>query len=170
MIVKENMLGQMIEGIPEVSLNNSNVTKSPSFGWGTKETLDRYIQKAESNCYPLVWLLPSEEIENRKANILTSNCVFIIATLEVRTELFNGSRLLNSFDKTLNPLAEYVKKGVELSNNMRIVNADSVRQFKHPNYSETNEEDGGTIDKWDALKLEFEIEFTDNCYKQIQWI
>lgn len=167
MIVIEHKLREIFGTIPEVLLHGSNVTVKPFFSWGDKLALDKYIKGYQSNCYPLIWMLPSKETEDRRANTITTRCVFILATLETNVELYNAERYVNSYDNTLNPLNEYVKQSLDLSATTRIVNPKEIEQFKRPNYSD--EEDNGTIDLWDAIRLEIEVEFNDNCFKQIRW-
>ena len=167
MIIVEHKLRDVFNTIPEVLLNGSNTTVKPFFSWGDKKALDKYIKGYQSNCYPLIWLLPSEESEDRRNNKITRKCVFILATLEVNVELYNAERFVNSYDNTLNPLSEYIKKSLDLSATTTILNVDSIKQFKQPNYSD--EGDNGTIDLWDAIRLEIEIEFNDNCFRQIRW-
>ncbi len=167
MIVTEHKLREIFNSLPEVLLHNSNVKVKPFFSWGDKLALDKYIKGYQSNCYPLIWLLPSEEVENRRANTITRRCVFIIATLETNVELYNAERYVGSYDNTLNPLAEYVKESIDRSSNVRLVDPTDITQFKQPNYSD--EEDNGTIDLWDATRLEIEIEFNNECFKPISW-
>lgn len=170
MIVKEHILNEIFNTIPDVPLNGTNTTKKLSFSWGSKEDLDAYIKESESNCYPLVWLLPSEDKEDRRANTMTSRCVFIVATLEMDREKFNGSRYMDSFATTLNPLCEYIKESFDLASTTTMVDPENIVQFKKPNYSDGDRGEGGTIDLWDATRLEIEIEFSgNNCFKQIQW-
>ena len=167
MIIVEHKLREVFNSLPEVLLHNSNVAKKPFFSWGDKLALDKYIKGYKSNCYPLIWLLPSEEKEDRRANTITRRCVFIIATLETNVELYNAERYVGSYDNTLNPLAEYVKESLDKGSNTRLVDPKDVKQFKQPNYSD--EEDNGTIDLWDAIRLEMDVEFNSNCFKPLIW-
>jgi hypothetical protein len=172
MIVIEHKLAEIFDGIPEISLSGTNTTKKASFSWGSKEDLDAYIKESGSNCYPLIWLLPSEEKDNRRADTMTSRCVFILATLEMDRSKFNGSRWMDSFNETLNPLSEYIKKALDLSATTILIDPEDVTQLKKPNYSEVDrgeKSDGGTIDLWDAIRLEVEVEFNNNCFKSIRW-
>lgn len=169
MIVIEHKLRDIIDTFPEVELSGSNTMVKPFFSWGTKEALDKYIKGYKSSCYPLIWLMPSEEIENRRAELVTSNLTLIIATLEVEQELYNAQRYVKSFDKTLLPLSEMLKKSFDLSSNTRLVSPENIRQYKFPNYSEEGEDGNKLIDLWDAIKIEVEVEFNNNCFKPITW-
>ena len=69
MIIVEHKLRDVFNTIPEVLLNGSNTTVKPFFSWGDKKALDKYIKGYQSNCYPLIWLLPSEESEDRRQKL-----------------------------------------------------------------------------------------------------
>lgn len=167
MIVVEERLEELFNLIPEIQINSSNL-KKPVFSWGKKEELNRWVEAYKSDTYPLIWLLPENESHNTFANRVTRRLVLILATLETRTELFNKQRYQGSYKSVLNPLTDYVIQALQKSSITRLVNANDVSVFKEPNYSERDE--NGSIDKWDAVRIECEVEISNNCLTSIKWI
>lgn len=168
MIVLEERLKELFALLPEIQIN-SQVSKQPIFSWGRKEELNRYIETYKSDSYPLIWLLqPQSETHNRLAKRVTQNVILILATLETRDELFNQQRWQGSYKSVLNPLAEYVIQALENSSITRLEDSTNITILKEPNYSESDK--NGAIDKWDALRIECEVEFNDNCLNTIKWI
>ena len=166
MIVIEDMLRDLFAQIPSIQINANNTVK-PTFSWGKKEELNRYIEKYKSALYPLIWLLPDEDTHNILSDMVTRKVTLIVATLETREELFNPQRYEGSFKTVLNPLVDYIVQGLQNSNATRIIDTDAIRVFKEPNYSESDE--NGTIDKWDAIRLECNVEFNNNCLNTLKW-
>lgn len=166
MIVVEERLRDLFSQIPDIQLNADNLRK-PTFSWGKKEELNRYIEKYKSALYPLIWLLPTEDTYNNLSELTNKKLVLIISTLETRDELFNPQRYQGSYDKVLNPLLDYVLQSLQNSSITRITNNESITIFREPNYSDN--EENGTIDKWDAIRLECDVEFNDNCLKTLKW-
>ena len=160
MLVSEDILTQGFALLPEMKYTSTE-NRKPFFSWGDKEELDRYIIESKSNNYPLIWLLPSKDVYNQVNGFLTKKVSLVLATLETRTELFNGQRLNLSYDQTLNPLVENVKYYLDNASNLLLTS--DIDLFKHPNYS-------GATDKWDAIKMDFEIEINNNCLQSISWI
>jgi len=167
MIVIEHHIRAIVNTIPEIQINKT-LTAKPKFGWGDELELNRYIKLKKEQSYPLIWLLPDtdryEGWDGRKA---VRPCTFIIATREIRKELFNDQRYLKSFDVVLNPLTDYLVHGLQTSNiSDRMDDGWSVS--KHPNYSAESDKDG-TIDIWDAIKLEISVRFfgTIKCLNPI---
>lgn len=167
MIVIEDRLTELFSLIPEIQINSIN-SKKPVFSWGEKEELNRWIELYDSSLYPLIWLLPSKDTHNLQSNLVEKNVSLIIATLETRDELLNPQRYKGSFQSVLNPLTDYVLQALENSSITRLVNPSNVDILKKPNYSDR--EENGTIDKWDAVRIDCEVEFNNNCLRNIQWI
>ena len=168
MIVVEDRLRDLFNQIPEVR-KNANNTNKPFFSWGKKEELNKYVLKTdESVLYPLIWLLPSNDDYNSLSERVNKKVTLIIATRETREELFNPQRLKGSYEQVLNPLLDYIIQALQNSSITRITNNDSISIFKEPNYSDNSE--NGVIDKWDAIRLECDVEFNNNCLNTIKWI
>lgn len=167
MIVTEDRLTELFGQIPNIQINASTFLK-PVFSWGKREELNRWVEKYKSNTYPLIWLLPSEESYNSLSELTTRRIVLIIAHLETRVELFNAERYSSSYDNVLNPLTDYVIQALSNSNITRLINNDDIKIFKEPNYSDR--EKNGSIDLWDAVRIECDVEFNNNCLNTIKWI
>lgn len=164
MIVVEERLRDLFKLIPNIN------GKSIYYSWGKKEELNRYIigyNKDNKQPYPLVWLLPSEEDHNLSSDKVTKRLSIVLATLETRIELYNAQRYQGSYKTYLNPLTDYVLQALQNSSITRLIEPNSVRVFKEPNYSDR--EENGTIDKWDAVRIDCEVEFNNNCLKDIKW-
>ena len=171
MIVVEYSIRDIIKGIPEIQINSTLLAKA-NFHWGDEQELNRYIQLKKENSYPLIWLLPSTDNYNDEGSnkeTVIKDCTFVIATREIRKDLFNDQRYLKTFEVVLNPLTEYLVKGLTKSNITNRIGTE-FDIFKHPNYSAESEENG-TIDIWDAIKLDIKVEFKNNreCLKTISY-
>tara|TARA_R110002167_G_scaffold313655_1_gene519315 strand:- start:12667 stop:13185 length:519 start_codon:yes stop_codon:yes gene_type:complete len=160
MIVTEDSLASIIDGFPSIQINSSTNLK-PQFGWGDDKELNRYIALRKSKSYPLIWLLPSEDLyEGSTGQSVVKECTFIIATRETRTMLLNEARYKASFAIVLNPLTDNLIKGLSSSNITSRSNSE-YKIIKLPNYSD-DEIKNGTIDLWDAISLKIDIRFTNN--------
>lgn len=169
MIVAEHIIRDIVATIPEIRINDE-VSRKPSFHWGDENELDRYIKKNRDTAYPLIWLLPSDDIFRTKGSnyeYLEKRCEFVLCTREVRQELFNDQRYILSYDVVLNPLLEYLITGLTKSNVGEQI-GNQFTSFKSPNYSAESDANG-TIDIWDAIKLDITIKFKDTCLKTIYY-
>lgn len=166
MIVFEERLKGIFDLLPNIQVNQSN-SRKPSFSWGKKDDLNRYIMKNKNASYPLIWLLPSVDTYNLLSDRVTRNVILIVATLETREDLYNEQRYKGSFKTVLNPLANYILQGLQGSSISRITNPNDISILKEPNYSDTGE--NATIDKWDALRIECNVEINNNCLNLIKW-
>ena len=169
MIVVEHRLRDIVSQIPGIDLNKDYLGVKPKFGWGDKKELNRYLQLKKEGSYPLVWLLPSPENHIDSGQAVKKDCNLIIATLEKDISLFNDQRYLKSYDLILNPLTDYLVQGLRSSSISSII-GDEWSVFRHPNYSEESKGDeSGTIDLWDAIRLDCTVEINNHCLKQIVW-
>ena len=170
MIVVEYSIRDIIDTIPSILINKNLLAKA-KFHWGDENELNRYIQLKKDGSYPLIWLLPSGDDydDEGSSEYVERDCSFVIATREVRKDLFNDQRYIKTFNLVLNPLTDYLIQGLTKSNiTDRVGNKFQI--FKHPNYSAESEENG-TIDIWDAIRLTIKIKFKDNidCLKTITY-
>ena len=171
MIVTEERLAELFDQIPNIDINTGNnavLSLKPVFSWGKKKELNRWVEQYKSNTYPLIWLLPTKDDYNRLSELVTKRVVLVIAHLEDRIDLFNKERYSSSYNDVLNPLTDYVIQALENSNITRVINLDTIGIFKEPNYSER--EKNGSIDLWDAVRIECDVEFNNNCLNTIKWI
>jgi hypothetical protein len=169
MIVSEYSIRSIVNMIPNIQINDS-LSLKPKFHWGDEKELNRYIQLKKENSYPLIWLLPSLDKYNGSRNqYVNKTCSFVIATREIRKELFNDQRYIKTFGTVLNPLTDFLVKGLTISNITDRIGTE-FDLFKHPNYS-AESESNATIDIWDAVRLDIEVRFKDNlnCLKPINY-
>jgi hypothetical protein len=167
MRIVEHIIRAIVDTIPEIQLNG-NLSAKPKFHWGDEKELNRYIALKNEESYPLIWLLPdSDKSEVWDGRRVVRDCTFIIATREVRKELFNDQRYIKTFDLVLNPLTENLIYGLSTSNITDRMN-EGWTITKFPNYS-ADSEANGTIDYWDAIKLDISIRFYGDvqCLKPI---
>lgn len=169
MIVTEHIIRAIVDTIPAMQLNADTLEKA-KFHWGDEKELNRYIELKKDDSYPLIWLLPSaDNYEGNTGQTVVKDCTFIIATRETRKELFNDQRYITTFDVVLNPLTDYLIHGLTAS-----TITDRIGSFweinKFPNYSAESAKNG-TIDLWDAVKLDIAVRFNGElqCLKQISY-
>lgn len=163
MIVVENRLRDIISQFPQITIGSNNY--SSYFGFGNETELNRYITRSNSSNYPLIWLLPNTDSYKVNGALVTRNVSIIIATMEQREELMNPERYSASFSYVLNPLTDYLIQGLQNSNITRVL-SENINITKFPNYTQT---EGSVIDKWDAVRIECEVEFNKHCLNTIKW-
>ena len=173
MIISEYRLRDIVEQIPGIDLNANYLAIKPKFGWGDKHELNRYLEVKKTDSYPLIWLLPSKEEHTENGLLCQRQCSLVIAMLEKDVSLFNDERYLKSFDLVLNPLTNYLVEGLRISNISELVN-DEWSLFKRPNYSESKyksskDTENGTIDLWDAVEINCNVEFNNETLNTIVW-
>lgn len=163
MVVVEHKLRDLVQLMPEIVINE-NYSNTPHFGWGTKEELNRNLKEYGSNIYPLIWLLPSVDNYKHKRDETVKKCHFVIAALEEKVDLLNRDRYNYNFDIVLNPLTNRLIEGFKKSSTTDILN-DDISIFKRPNYTEKD----SLIDLWDAVEVEIDVKFNNNCLRDIKW-
>ena len=167
MIVTEHSIRAIVDTIPTIQMN-ANLSRTPSFHWGDKDELMRYLKVKGDSAYPLIWLLPSSDDYTGNGQQVDKDCVFVIATRETRKDMYNDERYINAFATILNPLTDRLIHGLKVST---ISNVDDLDWglFKFPNYAEADE--NYTIDLWDAIQLTISVRFnnTSNCLKAINY-
>lgn len=168
MIVTEHNIRAIVDTIPSIRINDS-LTRKPSFHWGDKAELDRYLKLKEDAAYPLIWLLlPSPDSYSGNGQEVNKDCVFIIAQRETKQDMYNDERYVNAFATILNPLTENLIHGLDVSTISNLSNRLWVTT-KFPNYVEA--EKNYTIDLWDAVQLTISVRFnnTSDCLKAISY-
>ena len=170
LIIPEYKIRDFINQMPTISYPDGE--RNIQFGWGDKKELNKYLMKKGIDSYPLVWLLgPSTERHIDQLEKAERDCSFVIATLETRTDLYNPQRYEGSFSKFLNPVNNYLVQGMRNANTTRVLNNDVFNITKHPNYSDESQGDqSGSIELWDAIRTDCTIEFNNSCLKQLKWI
>ena len=167
MIVTEHNIRAIVKTIPSIQMNDS-VSQTPSFHWGDKAELARFLKLKEDAAYPLVWLLPSSDDYSSNGQQVDKGCVFVIATRETRQDMYNDERYVNAFATILNPLTDYLIHGLDVSTISNLGDREwSITKF--PNYAEADK--NYTIDLWDAVQLTISVRFnnTSDCLKTISY-
>lgn len=168
-IVPEYILEDIVEQMP--SINYPSGAKDVNFGYGDKRELDKYLKLKGDSSYPLIWLLmPSPEKHTKEFSRAERSCSFIVATLETRSDLMNSQRFRGAFDQFLLPVSNLLIEGISSASATRFINETEVDIYKFPNYSEDEKsEESGTIQLWDAIRMDCRIEFKNSCLRQIKW-
>ena len=167
MIVTEHSIRAIVATIPAIDMRPT-LSKTPSFHWGNKAELARYLKLKKKAAYPLVWLLPSADDYSGNGQQVDKDCVFIIATKESKTDILNDVRYALAFDVILNPLTNRLIHGLDVSTITDLADREwSITKF--PNYSE--DDASFTNDVWDAIQLTISVRFnnTSNCLKSIDY-
>jgi hypothetical protein len=175
MIVPEYILRDIVNQMPQISYQGQNsidLVRTIQFGWGDKKELNKYLLLRRNDSYPLVWLLsPSVEAHVDNSSKVERDCSIVVATLETRKDLYNPQRYEGTFNNILNPVTSYVIQGLRSFSKTRILNDNDVNITKFPNYSEdSNSNQGGSIELWDATRIDCRIEFNNSCSNNIKWI
>ena len=168
MIIVEERLTELSSTFPIMTISGSDY--KPDFGFGTKEDLYKHlIEKAKTGgkYYPLVWLLtPIESIGSKKR--IETPLSLILATLNKVKSMSNKKRIELSFKTTLIPLHDNIITAFNQSGFTRILNPAKIKRGNHYNF-EFEKGESSPKDIWDAMKVEFELEMTDECLEKINY-
>lgn len=162
MPVFEQRLGELVEILPEVVINETNF--KVKYNWGTIEVLKEYLTK-NPNCYPLVWLVPPKEEVNHNVEKCKSNCRIVIATVSDKQHDFNGFIYDTDYKIILNVIENNLIKALRQGGISTI--SDTYQRFKEPNYYVTLNKSQKPISVWNATFLDIEIEFNNHCLRPI---
>ncbi len=168
MIVTEHNIRAIIDTIPAVRINDS-LSKTPSFMWGNKAHLSKYLTKKKDAAYPLIWLLlPSPDDYTGNGQQVDKDCVFIIAQRETRQDMYNDERFIKAFATILNPLTDRLIHGLDVSTISNLLTREWTIT-KYPNFQDADK--NYTIDLWDAIELTISVRFnnTSECLKAIDY-
>lgn len=168
MIIPEDILREIVEQMPAIVIN-STLTKAPSYHWGDRHELTKYLTVQQDNAYPLVWLLANDEQHTNNDTFVEKECVIILATRETNKALLNDERLKKSYNVVLNPLLEYMIFGLNSYSKTEIL-SDTWNVERKPDYNESyykGDNENYTIDLWDAIKLTIDVRFRNNCKRNI---
>ncbi|KQC33967.1 hypothetical protein AAU57_11980 [Nonlabens sp. YIK11] len=159
MIVIEDILEKVVNGLSEVNLGDNRV-QFPVFGWGNKDELNRYLEEHQDKSYPLIWLMPNNK--NYSVKRVSQRSEFIIAVNHTKEEidLMNDQRMDLVFKTILYPLMENFLKGINQSRNATFDNT-GFDVFDYPNYKTSGDND--VVHLWDALTLTIDATYLNNC-------
>lgn len=129
----------------------------PVFDWGTEKVLNKFMAKHKQP-YPLIWLVSGR---NENGNdIPERNTRLIIATRSKMPDEFNTFQHEHDFKVILYPLLNSVVKALKV-NGMTSIDKDFKYQSL-PNYGVVKDKTQ-TIDTWNAIVLDIDIRFINNC-------
>lgn len=172
MILVEERLKELFETLPVITVSHSDY--KPQFDFGTHEDLLRYLRskaKEGGKFYPLIWL-ETPIVKKGKENRIYIDLKLVLATL-TKAELSNTNRLEVTFKPTLVPLYNNIYKALRKSGFTRIVDPENNKRTDFYNYGvkkkNGNETENIATDIWDAIKLECELEITNDCKKNINY-
>lgn len=164
MIVFEERLAELLNTLPNVEVNNTSYPVY--FNWGTNDVLNKFLSVAKNSVYPLIWLVNGEDSYDVTRKEVSRNARLIIAIQKASVDLFNPDWYQTDYKLVLNPLAENVVKALDRSSISRIANEYQIQRY--PNYTQNNA-DNATVDVWNALTIDIEIVFNNNCLKPFKY-
>lgn len=163
MIIIEEKLAPLFKTLPPITSKGKEFKVLYKFG--TKEDLLKYLNKNAKDGgkqYPLIWL-ETPIVATGNSYRVKSSLKFIIATLNVKSEMDNSQRLEITFKRTLYPLLENVIKAFKKSGFTRMIEEEKNKRTNYFNYGFKEKNENSSIkDIWDAIKFECELEFK-NC-------
>jgi hypothetical protein len=160
MIIIEDIIKQRVSLMQPVDLLNG-ISEKPTYFWGDKNELNRFLITTRSKGYPLIWQTPSNK--TIRVNEVEQRSEFIIAINYIKEDnsLFNDDRLELSFKRVLYPLVDDFLNQLNRSPNAT-VNVNEYELFDYPNYSVTSRENK-VVDLWDAVTLKVDVTYMNNC-------
>lgn len=173
MIIVEDILEEIVNQIPAIKLN-PDLSAKPKFGHGDLKELNKWLQAAlddnNKDIYPLVWLFIEDNDYDLSGQVVEREVKIIIAVRESDKTLLNKDRFKKSFKFVLNPMAQFIIEGLKTST-ATTVTSDKISVGRFTDLSDAEKgEVSQTIDKWDAVKITADVEFTNNCLNKITWL
>ena len=166
----EKILTELFGLLPDATFGNGNTAKI-DFSWGSQQDLNKYIKlKGNKRKYPLIWLVNTKWQENRLGKTMKSRIRLILAINSTKMENINPTIWDTDFEETLNPIKENVLTALTKSGRT-ILNQTTIDIERLPNYSEEGTNKTKTIDIWNAIVIDCDVEINHNstCFNQINF-
>jgi hypothetical protein len=166
----EKILTELFDLLPDATFSNGNTAKI-DFSWGSQQDLNKYIKlKGSKRKYPLIWLVNTKWNENRLGETMKSRIRLILAINSTKMENINPTIWESDFEVTLNPIKENVLTALTKSGRT-ILNQTTIDIERLPNYSEEGTNNTKTIDVWNAIVIDCDVEINHNstCFNQINF-
>lgn len=160
MIIIEDIIKSSVAQMQAFDLGNRK-TEKPTYFWGDKNELNRFLISTKSQGYPLIWQLPSPKIIRINEVEQTSEFIVAVNYIKEDNSLFNDDRLNITFKPILYPLAQAFLLQLNKSRNISI-NIAEYDLMDYPNYSVTSKENQ-VVDLWDAVTLKVDAIYQNNC-------
>ncbi len=126
-----------------------------------------FMQSTGADNYPLLWLeRPFVEEHTNRSKVSLPNLKFVLA-VETNNVILDEERMELTFKPYLMPI---VDKLLDLFITSNIVSWDgNFTVTKFPNYSNSEANEHGFADVWDAVKLEMSnLIISDDCLREIK--
>lgn len=162
MIIIEDILKSIFEQLPSIK------GFKPQFNWGNENALNLFLsQKNNTNKYPLVWLVESEEEHFTNNTTATRDIKLIIAKESAHKTNTNPIIWESEFTEVLNPMLKNVITALEKSGVTSIYNQKyNIQRFT--NYTE-NSKESKAFDQWNVIIVRAKITFQNKCINQIKF-
>ena len=154
MIVVEDRLNELFATLPNIK------GFKPRFDWGSQNALNLFLSyQKNTNKYPLIWLVESEDEVLEYGNKVIKQVRLIIAKNSEHPQSTNPTIWNKEYKEVLNPLLDEVIKVIERSKIAFIVDGN-YKITRKANYTENNKEQK-TIDNWNVIILDLKINFNN---------
>ncbi len=158
LVLLEDLLAAQVALMPEIQINGQ-VTREPSFGWGSADDLRKFLAVKGVKHNPLIWLVPSEtdELDLGVARYFEREIDLNFCVVAGDVNELNEIRLEPnaSYKKVLMPMWEALERRIRVST-MSMV--EEVPKFQLiPNYKVDGDNQGQYV--WDVLRLSFTMRF-----------
>lgn len=141
----------------------------PYYDFGDLHNLNLIIKSHQSNqnlrLYPLIYDVSNRSTQSVRDLESNSRISLVIATRNPHTEYTNTNRWATSYKNVLFPVVGYLEQLFDRS--PQTIWDGSYELYEFPNYGDTKETE--TIDIWDALRMDFDVTFTNDCFRQIKY-
>lgn len=156
----------MIDNVASMPLVSGG---QPYYDFGDSDNLNLILKSRSKNptlkLYPLIYNVSNKSNPNVRALESDSRMSLVIATRNTHTEYVNSKRWATSYKNVLFPVVGYLEQLFDRS--PQTIWDGSYELYEFPNYGDTKETE--TIDIWDALRMDFDVTFTNDCFRQIKY-
>lgn len=164
MIIKEEILQELFSQLPKV-VDSNNKEFTIKFNWGSQQNLMLFLKNlGNSEKYPLIWLVESNDEIDVQAHELVSNVKLIIAKQSLNENALNPKIWETEFKNTLNPILNNVITCFEKSGVTFL--EGKLKVTKRANYSEDGGKSSFTIDNWNVIIFESKVIFHEKSNRQ----
>lgn len=153
----EDIMKAQVDLIGPIQIN-ANVSRKPSFGWGSSDDLRKFLEQKKEKHNPLVWSVPRPATDSGFPGVHSRVVELNLCVVESNTELINEVRMNpdRSFKKVLSPLWDEIDRRFQLSDITMVTDNPEFQPI--PNYKLGGEYEGQFI--WDVLKVIFTVNYS----------
>lgn len=162
----ELRFGEIVNILPQVSNDNGSLF-DVKYESGFKDSLDAYLIN-NHNSYPLVWLIPPDNIKyNKDSNTETANVTFFIAMNSQKKNKYNTQVLYTDFKIGLNEIEKNITHALMSSSISNMSSEYKVSRVINRNLKRNDSLN--SVDIWNYIKISAEIQFNGNCLRKINF-